>query len=222
MYVRDQTTTLDVGTVFLTYVEEDATVTLKENAGINGIRLFCFPYDPARALTELQNNANAVERNIGIKGEGSGVYAINVGVAATFIGIDFSNCDNHLVRNAFGCSYNVFVRVGGENGLVENCLCNPTFIKRPHLWRYINNQAADEQAWRSYDNITENGSLMEGDAPDPKSQLWALLRDKVLREHSIMIDVTGATNQTVQNIFMYAANTLVRVKGRPAYRSRWR
>ena len=216
LYTRDQTETQDVGTAFLTYVTDRATIVLNQNAGVNGIRLFGLSYSPEAALPEMQNKTAVTQTCIGIKGNGSGVYAVNVGIAATFIGIDFTGCDNHVIKNAFGGCYNVFARVGGKNGVIEQCLCNPSFIKRPHLWKYINEAVADKSGWESFD--TENGSLFQTDAttgvstPTVGSQKWAQLRDTLLRENATMVEVVGATNQAIQNIFMYAVHTFIRVK----------
>ena len=203
VFVRDASTGEPDGAVFLTYVTDGATIELAENAGVNGLRLFGAVLDVKTAREHLESNSATVTSCIGIKGMGPGVYTYNVGVTSTMIGIDFSGCDNHLIKQTFGCVYSTFAIVGGENGVIESCLCNPHFIHRQNYvgMDYLNKQYVDSARWKIY------SSTGEGNTPG-----FSELRDDVLREYCTMITVRDAKNQAINNVFMYAPYALVAVE----------
>ena len=202
VFVRDTSTGEPGGCVLLTYVGDGATVELGENAGVYGLRIFCPLYDTKTALALLQAEDGVTERCVGIKGLGHGVYTYNVGVTATMIGIDFSGCDEHLIKQTFGCVYRTFAKVGGRGGVVESCLNNPHFINRQNYagLGYCNPALCDPAAWEGLCAVSESGTHGVG---------FALLRDDVLRRWCTMVQMEDAQNQTVNNIFMYAPYRLV-------------
>ncbi|MBQ7337528.1 MAG: hypothetical protein IJW40_11870 [Clostridia bacterium] len=205
VFVRDASSGEPDGAVFLTYVTDGACIELAENAGVNGLRIFCPPLDVQTALESLEKNDPVVNTCIGIKGTGKGVYTYNVGVTATMIGIDFSGCDDHLIKQTFGCVYNTFAIVGGKNGVMESCLNNPHFINRQNYagMGYCNSQYADLNRWSVYSSVSEAG--VGG------SLGFAELRDAVLRKYCTMITVKDAENQAINNVFMYAPYRLITV-----------
>jgi hypothetical protein len=159
-------------------------------------------WDTRSALARLETNDPVVDRCVGIKGLGTGVYTYNVGVTATMIGIDFSGCDHHLIKQTFGCVYRTFAKVGGRDGVVESCLNNPHFINRQNYagMGYCNEAYCNPGAWEGLCAVSESGTHGEG---------FALLRDDVLRRYCTMVQILDAENETVNNIFMYAPYRLV-------------
>lgn len=209
VFIRDGVGQHPDGCVLLTYIKDGAAINLEENAGVNGLRIFCPLYDAGTALTALESGAAEVDTCTAIKGLGSGVYAYNVGVTATMIGIDFSGCDNHLIKQAFGCVYNTFAIVGGKNGVVESCLNNPHFINRQSFASlgYCDEKLTDIDGWKAYSAQNEGGTAETG---------FTTLRDKVLRAYCTMVKVVDATDQAVNNIFMYAPYELISVSNSTA------
>ena len=39
--------------------------------------------------------------------------------------MDFTGCDRHLVKNLFSCCYRNALKLGGDGGIVSNCVQNP-------------------------------------------------------------------------------------------------
>ncbi len=202
VFVRDTSTGVPGGCVLLSYIGDGATVELEENAGVYGLRIFCPLYDTQTALSLLAQNAPVTHTCVGIKGLGAGVYTYNVGVTATMIGIDFSGCDRHLIKQTFGCVYRTFAKVGGKGGVVESCLNNPHFINRQNFagLGYCNEKYVDPTAWEGLCAVSESGTEGVG---------FALLRDDVLRRYCTMVQMVDACEQTVNNIFMYAPYRLI-------------
>lgn len=202
VFVRDTSQGEPGGCVLLTYVRDGATILLNEDAGVYGLRIFCPCYDTATALACLQRKDSVTDTCVGIKGVGAGVYTYNVGVTATMIGIDFSGCDRHLIKQTFGCVYRTFAKVGGKGGVMESCLNNPHFINRQNFagLGYCNPALCDPKAWEGLCSVSESGTEGVG---------FALLRDDVLRRYCTMVHIVDAADQTVNNIFMYAPYQLV-------------
>ena len=204
VFVRDTSVGFPGGCVLLTYVGDGATVELGENAGVYGLRIFCPLYHTKTALARLEENHPVVNTCVGIKGLGAGVYTYNVGVSATMIGIDFTGCDGHLIKQTFGCVYHTFAKVGGRGGVVESCLNNPHFINRQNFagLGLCNDAYCDVKAWEGLCSVSESGTEGVG---------FSILRDDVLRRYCTMVHVVDAAQQTINNIFMYAPYRLISV-----------
>lgn len=202
VFIRDSARIEPRGCVLLSYVGDGATIELADHAGVYGLRIFCPLYDTKTALTCLKENDPVIDRCIGIKGMGQGVYTYNVGVSATMVGIDFTDCDGHLIKQTFGCTYHTFARVGGRGGVVESCLNNPHFINRQNFAGrgYCNAALCNPSAWEGYCATSEIGTQGVG---------FSLLRDDLLRHYCTMVEIADATEQTVNNIFMYAPYRLI-------------
>ncbi|MBQ4290439.1 MAG: hypothetical protein II719_04510 [Clostridia bacterium] len=117
------------GTVLLSYYGDGpaydeksaALITLKEYAGVNGIRIV-FP--------ENGPKDDSLSTVYAIRGVGTGVYTVNCSIAAAAYGVDFSGCDGHFIKKLqTGVYYNA-IRVGGAGGYVEGCLQNGTVLCR--------------------------------------------------------------------------------------------
>ena len=96
-----------------------ALVTLSPSSGVNGIR---FIYD---ALGSAER-----ESAYTVRGTGADVYCVNCCVTGSGRGIDFSGCDNHLIKKLTSYCYINDVRVGGKNGTLTGFLHNATIRLR--------------------------------------------------------------------------------------------
>ncbi len=124
---------LSLGTTLLGYEGKNtatpgtgtAMITLSGNkAGINGLRIFYPENNPVDTVKPYP---------FSIRGSGSELYVVNVGLIGVWNGIDFAGgrCDNHLVRNVFGTLYNLGIAAGSSShGWIENCQTNPAKVIR--------------------------------------------------------------------------------------------
>lgn len=162
-----------------------AMVTLNgDNAGVRGVR-FLYPQN-IRAVGE---GMDAMPSPYTIRGDGSGVYAINVAITAGYFGIDFKNCDGHIIKRFVGSCVNNAMRVGGKGGLIEGCLQNGNTFCRMGLPKDI---------------VT----------PVPETDVFSVVFDPVLRQQSTYIHIqAGTENQLIFNTFAYGVKTLVSTSG---------
>lgn len=117
------------GTVLLAYYGDGASfsesdralITLKENSGVNGIRILYPENGPAD---------RSLATTFAIRGTGSGVYVVNTSIAAAAYGVDFTSCDRYYIKKLVTCCYYNAITVGGEGGTVEGCLQNGTVLLR--------------------------------------------------------------------------------------------
>lgn len=189
IFLRDGTDTAP-GTVLLSYVTEQSTVRLSENAGMRGLRLFFPSFDSVTAL-RLIGKDDPKTKIAAVKGNGKNVYLTDVGITAAFIGADFSGCDGHLLKGVFGCCYLTQAIVGGKNGTVTGCLQNMTFTQRHALSKYFDETYASPSLdWMG---------------------LGAHVRDLVLRPYCTALTVRDAEKERIGNLFAYAANHLIAV-----------
>ncbi len=103
-----------------------ALVTLGgDNAGISGVY---FMY--ADNITAVDAGEPISYYPFAIRGEGKGVWAINCCISGATHGIDFTDCDDHLISGLFsGCFYS-HIEVSGNDGMITNCLANGTVLYR--------------------------------------------------------------------------------------------
>ncbi len=192
-FMRDTTSVSDgiLGTVLLTYVKEAETISLAEHAGVNGLRVFSAAISPKTAKTMVEENNPIVEQQAAIRGHGAGVYAHNVVIAGTFNGIDFTGCDNHSVKHAFGGVYRHFVLAGGKNGVIEQLLTNQTFYQRQQIiGTSLNDYKYGEQWGLSTEQVLT-------------------FRDELRRAYGITVYLIDAENENVSNVFTYGAYSLI-------------
>ncbi len=109
-----------------TQTDAPALVTLGgDNAGISGVY---FMY--ADNITAVDAGEPISYYPFAIRGEGHGVWAINCCISGATHGIDFTDCDDHLISGLFsGCFYS-HMEVSGDNGMITNCLANGTVLYR--------------------------------------------------------------------------------------------
>ena len=179
------------GTLILVYPKEytnnidaalaQAMVTLNgANAGIRGVR-FLYPDVISAAAKKLPTPMSGYT----IRGNGAGVYCINVAITGGHNGIDFKNCDDHIIKRFVGCCVNNAMSVGGNNGLIEGCLQNGNTFCRMALPQNV---------------VT----------PVPETQVFEMVFDPILRQKSVFIQVQkGAKNQTIFNSFAYGVKTFI-------------
>ncbi len=182
---RDQGSS--IGTVILAYYglntavpqADTALITLAENAGVRGIRIF-YPENTCvrpGALGTVQPCSYA------IRGIGDGVYAVNLAIAAAYNGIDFRGCDHHYIKKVISCCYNNTIFAGGSSGFIEGCLQNGTVMARNGL---------------NLPNWLDEGS-----------QLFPYLFDAVTRVQTEYIKISDADNQIIYNCFSYGVKSFL-------------
>jgi hypothetical protein len=173
---RDQNGS-DKGTVIFADYGKDtdtALITLDgDNAGICGIR-FIYDKNPS-SLAEPYSYT--------IRGNGKGVYAVNLCMVASDKGIDFRNCDNHFIKKIVGVWYTNIMVVGGKNGIVEGCLYNPS-------------------------NYSRNSYGIEGWSTGERN-IFKTLIDAVTRVKTDAIIVDESENQLILNTFAYGVKTFL-------------
>ncbi len=183
------------GTLFMVYPKEysnevdaalsPALITLDgDHAGIRGVR-FLYPDNVTAATKGGSIKCSAYT----VRGKGAGVYTINVAITGGYYGIDFKNCDRHIIKRFVGCCVGNAISVGGKDGLVEGCLQNgSTFCRMGISQQFV--------------------------TPVPEVQVFELLFDPILREKSVFIQVQqGAQGQTVFNTFAYGVRTFLSSSG---------
>ncbi len=188
------------GTSLLSYMEGDAAIELGNDAGVVGMRVASAIYHPGMALKVFEQKSSVINSNIGIRGNGNGVYAINCCVSATFVGIDFYDCDNYVVKGCFGASYKTFINGGGRGGAISQCLVSPHFIGTLH---YATNNRLDDmytsnEEWRKYIVPIDNATVSA-----------AILRDDLLRTYSTMILLEDGEDLLVSDCFDYGPASLI-------------
>ena len=177
------------GTVLLSYVGEKSTVTLKQNAGIVGVRLWSLTTSAKQALAILSKDAEHPLAKVAcVKGDGSGVYMTDSMIVGAFIGIDFTNCDNHTVNHILGEPYISLVVAGGKNGYIGQCHAN-AFASDNKISAYFDPEHCDITGWA-------------GDAA-------YVSPDLMQRKYRITYQLVGAKNETVMNIGNYAVNAAI-------------
>ncbi|MBO5898905.1 MAG: hypothetical protein J6R04_07830, partial [Clostridia bacterium] len=185
------------GTVFLTYLEDGDFITLQESSGIQGLRIFYVRYDATTALEYIEADDARVSSCVAIRGKGADVYAMNMVVTGSFVGIDFTDCDNHLVKNTFGLCFRHFIRAGGKGGSINAVLCNQTFtMRQPFYPRGMYDP--------DYYN-DENWSFRAKESQDS----YAIIRDLVVRKYCDTFYIKDAEGETLNNVFMYGPHSVL-------------
>ena len=176
------------GVVFISYAS-GATFLLKENAGIVGARIWHAKNDFLTARTNLNNHS--VPDDTSIKADGAGAYAYMNESVGAYVGYDFSACDNHILKSNYGISYVNFIKAGGKNGIITQCLSNPNFMTRSNLYNYFDSSLSNVSAW---ERIGLNGEANED---------FPILRDDIGRTFTKMVHLENAENEIAFNVFAY-------------------
>ena len=176
------------GVVFVSYVLGE-TFILKENAGVVGIRIWHARNDFLTAYDCLNNGSYS--NDVSIKAEGAGAYAYRNESVGAYVGYDFSACDNHILKSNYGISYVNFIKAGGKNGTIVQCLSNPNFMTRSNLYERFDSAEANVDNWVK---IRNSGEINED---------FAVLRDEIGRTFTKMVRLENAENQLAFNVFAY-------------------
>ena len=116
-------------------------------------------------------------------GTASDVYVENCSIASAAFGIDFAQCDRFYIKGVTaGCYENAF-RLGGTGGFIANCLQNGTVIQRCGAPGQTNTIA--------------------------DSDLFPLLFDRQLRREAVIVQLDGAEDAAVVNMFAYGCAVLL-------------
>ncbi|MBO5897441.1 MAG: hypothetical protein J6R04_00350, partial [Clostridia bacterium] len=195
MAVRDKSTLSAhiPGTVILTYVNEGDFITLSESSGVSGLRIFYPSYDIITALGMIESGDERYETVVAVRGKGARVYALNTVISSGIVGFDFTDCDDHLVKQCFGATSNNFVRAGGDRGVIEGVLCNVTFTHRQPF--YVGGY---------YDTDMINAANMSTQQAGPSAVYMAL------RDNCDVVFIKDAKDQQLNNVFMYGCRTMLR------------
>ncbi len=176
------------GVVFVSYVS-GATFVLGENAGVVGVRIWHAKNDYISANNNLKAQTNISDTSI--KANGKGAYAYMNESVGAYVGYDFSSCDEHVLKSNYGVSYLNFIRAGGKDGVITQCLSNPNFMTRSNLYEFFDSAWANIENWRKMTN--------SGESNDD----FAVLRDDIGRTHTKMVRIENAENQLALNVFAY-------------------
>ena len=148
--------------------DDTAGVSLAAGAGINGVR---FQY--------WDNNGSIRETAYTVRGLGDNVYLVNCEFMAAGRGVDFLDCDNHLIKKLTTFCYINDIRVGGKNGVVTGMLHNCTVMARHGL------------------------GITYPETPGYASD------NHVARDYNATIVVEEAENQIIFNCFSYGVRNLI-------------
>lgn len=157
--------------------DDTAFITLKKNAGVNGVRIIY-----------TSNHSAIRETAYAIRGTGKGVYVVNSCIILAGRGIDFSDCDNHLIKKVTSYCFINDIRVGGLNGTVTGFLHNATVCDRV-----------------SY--VPESGEL-GGAMLNPNYSN----RNEVARDYNTSIWVVDAEGQKIWNAFSYGVAHFIKAE----------
>jgi len=120
-----------------------------------------------------------------IRGHGAGVYITNVCLVNCDRGADLPDCPDHFVRRLVGLAWHGMIRVGTGAGKIESCLGNATFLDR---------NAFNVPGW-----------------PDADTIYFAIF-DGCLKHSEMFVEIDGAVDERLMNVFMYGGKTTVYVR----------
>lgn len=171
---------------------DTALITLTgDNAGVAGLRIL-YPENPPQG----EDHATTVrEYPYAVRGQGTGVYAINMAIAGGCRGIDFTGCDRHFIKKVTTCCYfNAFRLADCREGFVEGCLQNGTVLVRYHKERLYAELFPDAPPM-----IDERGGF-------PR------LMDPITRAKTTIFRLNRVEDQVIMNCFAYGVNTYLEVR----------
>ena len=176
------------GVVFITYVT-GATFVVKENAGVVGVRIWHAKNDFITAYNNLKGGSYVTD--ISVKADGAGAYAYMNESVGAYVGFDFLACDNHVLKSNYGISYVNFIKAGGKDGVITQCLANLNFMARSNLYQYFDSSLSNLDNWA---RIKDSGEVNED---------FAFLRDDIGRTYTKMVYLDNAENELAVNVFAY-------------------
>lgn len=156
---------------------------------LRGVRIWHAKNDFLTAYNSLRSGTYT--NDISIRADGAGAYAYNNESVGAYVGYDFSDCDNHILKSNYGLSYVNFIKAGGSNGIIVQCLANPNFMVRSNLYTYFDPSQANIAHW---ERIRYSGETNED---------FAILYDGIGRTFTKMVRLENAENQLAFNVFSY-------------------
>lgn len=157
-----------------------AMITLAgDNSGISGLYLM---YDSNIYAVDQQENL--VYYPFAVRGQGKGVWAVDCCIAGATHGIDFKNCDNHVIESLYSWCFYSHMEVSGNNGMVRNCLANATVIYRTNHVVPADENTMQENCFEKYG-----------------------------RPYSVYITVGEGNRQQLYNNFIYGGKHLLYING---------
>lgn len=157
-----------------------ALVTLAgDNSGVSGLY---FMYDSN--IYAIDKGEAVLYYPFTVSGQGKGVWAVDCCIAGSSHGINFNNCDDHVIDSLYSCCINSHIEVSGNNGMVRNCLANATVIYRTNGVIVANELAAHQNYF-----------------------------EKLGKPYSDYITVGSGKGQQLYNNFMFGGKRLVYVNG---------
>ncbi|MBR7142711.1 MAG: hypothetical protein IKD06_04145 [Clostridia bacterium] len=155
-----------------------ALITLAgDRAAVSGLHIFYTKNSPL--------NATCRPCTYAIRGSGKGLRAENLSIAAAYLGIDFADCTDSVIKKVTtGCYRNAFAINGGCGNLIEGCLQNGTVITRHGLTALCD-------PW-----------------PD-EAKVFELVFDPITRQQLEYIRACDTEDLLISNSFAYGAHTLI-------------
>lgn len=184
------------GTVILSYYGQNPTdsdtaralFTLEgDNSGISGFRVTC----PALNLfSQVYTPQTLPKYNFIVRASGKNNYAKNLYLEGVYNGVDFGEgCENSVIDKVLGGIYNVGIRLGGKNQVVNGCLQNSICITK-----ITPSGISDFTDWGTY---TARMQLLH-------SNVYGLTRYT-----SKFVVLDNAQNALLSNVFAFASERLV-------------
>lgn len=196
--VRDQKPSSD-GTKLFAFCGADtpcpetdtALVTLAgDDAGIAGLRIL-YPENGPQG----EDHAVTVRQYpYAVRGQGKGVYTINLAIAGACYGVDFTGCDQHFIKKVITCCYfNAFRLADCKDGFVEGCLQNGTVLVR-------------------YQRELYTSLFPDAPAMINERHGFPRLMDPITRKSTTIFRLDNAQNQTIMNCFAYGVHTYLDIR----------
>ena len=160
-----------------TPLTDTALITLDgDGAGLSGLRVLY----PENHFTPPESYPFT------IRGQGTGIYVINVCLVNCDRGLDLPDAPGHYIRRLIGLAWHGMIRVGTGSGKIEACLGNATFLTR---------HAYNVPGW-----------------PDEGRDLSGIF-NSYLRPNEIFIEIDGAVDERMMNVFMFGGKTTISMLG---------
>lgn len=157
-----------------------AMITLAgDNSGISG--LYCM-YD--KNIYAIDQQTPVKNYPFAVRGKGKGVWVVDCCIGGASHGIDFNNCDNHVIESLYSWCLYSHMEVSGDNGMVRNCLANATVIYRTN-----------------------------GVVPADEYTMQQNCFEKYGRPYSVYITVGEGTGEQLYNNFIYGGKHLLYIDG---------
>lgn len=181
------------GVVFVVYAR-GAAVNLGEAAGIRGIRIWHAKNDFKSAYNAI--NAQNAPSDSSVSGA-DGAYAREVESVGAYVGLDFSESDGHFIKSCYGLAYTNFIRAGGKDGVIAECLANPNFMTRTDAFKFFDESECAVASWQKMHESKES------------NEDFILLRDEICRRQTVMIKLIGGDGEKIYNAFCYGEAGLI-------------